>query len=91
MFLEENNTLQYIPRHQNNQNFKFCQKVLFCHISFSLNHDKKQNEVNHLLFPVTMIVTKSFRPFPESKYQNLQKVLFCHCGIGNHRKLLYVD
>ena len=40
-----------------------------------------------MLFPVTRIVTNSFKPFPESKYQNLQKVLFCHCGIGNHRKL----
>ena len=57
------------------------------HISFFLNHDKKQNEVNHVLFPVTMIVTNSFKPFPESKYQNLQKVLFRHCSIGNHKML----
>ena len=58
------------------------------HISYFLNHDKKQNEVNHLLFPVTRIVTNSFKPFPESKYQNLQKVLFRHCSIGNHKMLL---
>ena len=51
------------------------------HISFFLNHDKKQNEVNHFLFPFTMIVTNSFKAFPESKYQNLQKVLFCHCSM----------
>ena len=38
-----------------------------------------------------MIVTKSFRPFPESKYQNLQKVLFCHCGIGNPRPIFLCD
>ena len=40
-----------------------------------------------MLFPVTMIVTNSFKHFPESKYQNLQKVLFRHCSIGNHRML----
>ena len=41
-----------------------------------------------MLFPVTMIVTNSFKHFPESKYQNLQKVLFRHCSIGNHIMLL---
>ena len=44
-----------------------------------------------MLFPVTMIVTNSFKPFPESKYQNLQKVLFRHCSIGNHIMLLQDD
>ena len=66
----------------------FSWKVLLRHISFFLNHDKKQNKVNHLLFPVTIIVTNSFKPFPDSKYQNLQKVLFRHCSIGNHIMLL---
>ena len=40
-----------------------------------------------MLFPVTMIVTNSFKHFPESKYHNLQKVLFRHCSIGNHKML----
>ena len=35
-----------------------------------------------------MIVTNSFKPFPESKHQNLPKVLFRHCSIGNHIMLL---
>ena len=42
-----------------------------------------------MLFPVTMIVNNSFKHFPESKYQNLQIVLFRHCSIGNHKMLPY--
>ena len=51
-----------------------CQNVLSGNISFARNQDQKQNEVNHCLFPITMIVSIDFRPFSEWKSENFQKL-----------------
>ena len=65
-----------------------CQNVLSGNISFSGNQDWKQNEVNHCLFPITMIISIDFSPFSEWKSENYQNVLSGNGGIGNHRMLL---
>ena len=67
-----------------------CQNVLSGNISFSGNQDWKQNEVNHCLFPITMIVSIDFSPFSERKSENFQNVLSGNGGIGNHRMLLWM-
>ena len=67
-----------------------CQNVLSGNISFSGNQDWKQNEVNHCLFPITMIVSIDFRPFSEWKSENFQNVLSGNGGIGNHRMQLHL-
>ena len=64
-----------------------CQNVLSGNISFSGNQDWKQNEVNHCLFPITMIISIDFSPFSEWKSENYQNVLSGNGGIGNHRML----
>ena len=65
-----------------------CQNVLSGNISFSGNQDWKQNEVNHCLFPITMIISIDFSPFLKWKSENYQNVLSGNSGIGNHRMLL---
>ena len=65
-----------------------CQNVLSGNISFSGNQDWKQNEVNHCLFPITMIISIDFSPIWEWKSENYQNVLSGNGGSGNHRMLL---